>query len=176
MGNKSSSQSNSPENSEMDVNDPNLINTSKTYLPKKLSSIKNPLKRKSEKQSPSSTLSGSSRRRQGETRQAQENAMSNDETCNSHENQANAHLKNYIAFIQNRPSNLFLDEDNLEGQEFYIEIKNKNNKSWTLKKIAKRHLQHIEFIKLNKPSIHHDCFRVLLPVVDMMSRGKNVLT
>jgi len=72
---------------------------------------------------------------------------------------------NLIKYIYQRPSDIFIDEDELFGQEFYTEIKNKKSNIWTLKKIAKRHLRHVEFIKLDKPSLHYDCRFVLLPII-----------
>ena len=76
-----------------------------------------------------------------------------------------------ISFITKRPSNIFFDEDHLEGQEFYTEIRTKNSKHWTLKRIAKRHLSHVEFIKLKKPSLHWDCYRVMVPVAELPCRA-----
>ena len=79
-------------------------------------------------------------------------------------NRPNTSSRNIIRFVTTRPSNLLIDEDLIEGQEFYYEAKIKNSKNWTLRKIAKRHLRHLEFVKLDKPSIGFDCFTVLLPV------------
>ena len=79
-------------------------------------------------------------------------------------NRSNTNSRNIIRFVTTRPSNLLIDEDQLEGQEFYYEAKIENSKNWTMRKIATRHLRRLEFVKLDKPSIGFDCFTILLSV------------
>merc|ERR1712014_504316 len=66
-----------------------------------------------------------------------------------------------LHFIYHRPSSLFADDDDMEGHEFYEESRRKNNGKWCLKRVARRHLHHLEFEKLAKPFINMDCPAVL---------------
>merc|ERR1712170_5608 len=67
-----------------------------------------------------------------------------------------------LTFIYHRPSSLFADDDDMQGHEFYEESRRKNNGKWCLKRVARRHLHHLEFEKLAKPFINMDCPAVLL--------------
>lgn len=134
----------------------NFVSTKKTHIPGRKSyglSFKNPLKRAK----PESSV--------------EESKSEDAENDSATEKELALQRQNYVSLIQNRASNLFQDEDLLEGQEFYTEIRTKNSKHWTLKRIAKRHLSHIEFVKLKKPTLHFDCFRVMVPVADI-TRGR----
>merc|ERR1719188_96050 len=89
-----------------------LINTKKTQLPSKKSSrsFRNPLKRSKTPSEPSIAKSDDS-------------GMDVDSENNS------LRVRNYISFITKRPSNIFLDKDQLEGQEFYTEIRTKKQQT-----------------------------------------------
>lgn len=68
----------------------------------------------------------------------------------------------FVSFIYHRASNLFVDDDGLEGHEFYEETRKRSSGKWILKRVARRHLRHCEFQKLAKPFIHLDCPVVLI--------------
>jgi hypothetical protein len=74
-----------------------------------------------------------------------------------------------LTLIYHRPSSLFADDDDMEGHEFYEESRRKgNNGKWCLKRVARRHLHHMEFEKLAKPFIDMNCPAVLLSDEDVM--------
>jgi len=75
--------------------------------------------------------------------------------------------RTFVSFIYHRASNLFVDDDDLEGHEFYEETRKRSSGKWILKRVARRHLRHCEFQKLAKPFIHLDCPVVILSDSDM---------
>merc|ERR1711879_598226 len=83
---------------------------------------------------------------------------------------ATSHL---IKLIFHRPTRLFSDEDDLVGHEFFEEIRSSKTKKWTLKKIARRHLNHLEYEKLDIPTILGTNNRqVLIAAGDIPTRSR----
>jgi len=76
-----------------------------------------------------------------------------------------------VSFIYHRASSLFIDDDGLEGHEFYEETRKRSSGKWILKRVARRHLRHCEFKKLAKPFIHIDCPVMLLGERELRELG-----
>jgi len=67
-----------------------------------------------------------------------------------------------VTFILFRPSSTLRDDDGMEGHDFREEVFLKSHGKWSMKKVRRRKLHHLNFEQLAKPSIHNDFPVVLL--------------
>ena len=67
-----------------------------------------------------------------------------------------------LTFILFRPSSLFTDDDEMEGNEFREELFSKTNGKWCSEKVEPEKLHSLEYEQLAKPFIHSDFPAVIL--------------